>query len=139
MHRTVGMLTLAIVVGIAVGMLGRQILSAQEQSPVTRTILQQKDLMGVAGREAIMYRAEVPPGRAAGRHTHPGPELAYVMEGTLIFELDGQPPVTLKPGESVHVPAKHIHNTKNASTTAPVKILAFVVGEKGQPLATPVQ
>ena len=138
MHRTVGMLTITLVVGIAVGMLGHQILSAQ-QAPVTRTILQQKDLEGVAGREVIMYRAEVAPGGAAGRHTHPGPELAYVMEGALIFELDGQPPITLKTGESVHVPAKHIHNAKNASTTEPVKVLVFMVGEKGQPLATPVQ
>jgi len=86
-----------------------------------------------------MYRAELVPGGVAGRHTHPGPELAYVMEGTLIFEVDGQPPVTLKAGESVHVPAKQIHNAKNGSTTAPVKVMVFMVGEKGQPLATPVQ
>ena len=138
MHRTVGMLTIALVVGIAVGMVGNQVLIAQ-QAPVTRTILQQKDFEGVAGKEVIMYRAELVPGGVAGRHTHPGPELAYVMEGTLIFEVDGQPPVTLKAGESVHVPAKQIHNAKNGSTTEPVKVLVFMVGEKGQPLATPVQ
>ena len=138
MHRTVGMLTIALVVGIAVGMVGNQVLIAQ-QAPVTRTILQQKELEGVAGKEVIMYRAELVPGGVAGRHTHPGPELAYVMEGTLIFEIDGQPPVTLKAGESVHVPAKQIHNAKNGSTTEPVKVMVFMVGEKGQPLATPVQ
>jgi quercetin dioxygenase-like cupin family protein len=138
MHRTVGMLTIALVVGIAVGMVGNQLLSAQ-QAPLTRTILQQKDLEGVAGKEVIMYRVETIPGGVAGRHYHPGPELAYVLEGSLIFELDGQPPVTLKAGESVHVPAKHIHNAKNGSTTEPVKVIVFMVGEKGQPLATPVQ
>jgi quercetin dioxygenase-like cupin family protein len=138
MHRTVGMLTIALVVGIAVGIVGNQLLSAQ-QPPLTRTILQQKDLEGVAGKEVIMYRVETIPGGVAGRHYHPGPELAYVLEGSLIFELDGQPPVTLKAGESVHVPAKHIHNAKNGSTTEPVKVIVFMVGEKGQPLATPVQ
>jgi quercetin dioxygenase-like cupin family protein len=138
MHRTVGMLTIALVVGIAVGMVGNQLLSAQ-QAPLTRTILQQKDLEGVAGKEVIMYRVERIPGGVAGRHYHPGPELAYVLEGSLIFELDVQPPVTLKAGESVHVPAKHIHNAKNGSTTEPVKVIVFMVGEKGQPLATPVQ
>ena len=138
MHRTVVMLTMALVVGIAVGLLGHSVLIAQ-QTPVTRTILQQKDLEGVAGREVIMYRAEAIPGGVAGRHYHPGPELAYVLEGALIIELDGQPPVTLKAGESVHVPAKHLHNARNASTTEPVKVLVFLVGEKGQPLATPVQ
>jgi quercetin dioxygenase-like cupin family protein len=138
MHRTVVMLTIALVVGIAVGMLGNQILIAQQQ-PVTRTILQQKDLEGVAGREVIMYRAEAVPGGVAGRHYHPGPELVYVLEGALILEPDGQPPMTLKAGESAHMPAKHIHNAKNASTTEPVKVIVFLVGEKGQPLATPVQ
>src|SRR5262245_10519393 len=80
-------------------------------------ILQQKDLEETAGKEIIMYRAELVPGGVAGRHTHPGSELAYVLEGTLLFEIDGQPPVTLKAGESVHVPAKQIHNAKNGSTT----------------------
>ena len=138
MHRTVGILPIALVVGIAVAMLGHQILTAQ-QAPVTRTILQQKDLEGVAGREVIMYRTEIVPGGMSGRHYHPGPELGYGLEGALIFELDGQPPVTLKPGESVHIPANHIHNAKNASTTEPGKALLFLVGEKGQPLTTPVQ
>jgi quercetin dioxygenase-like cupin family protein len=138
MHRTVVMLTIALVVGLAVGMLGNQILIAQ-QAPVTRTILQQKDLEGSAGREVIMFRAEVVPGGVAGRHYHPGPELFYVLEGALILEPDGQPFVTLKAGESGYGPAKHIHNVKNASTTEPVKVIGFLVGEKGQPLATPVQ
>ncbi len=138
MRRTAVMLTLAVAAGIIVGMIGTHVLNAQ-QAPVTRTILQQKDLEGVAGREVIMYRAEAVPGGVAGKHFHPGPELAYVLEGSLILEPDGQPPVTLKAGESAHIPAKHIHNAKNASTTEPVKVLVFMVGEKGQPLATPVQ
>jgi quercetin dioxygenase-like cupin family protein len=121
-------------------MLGNHTLNAQQQ-PVTRTILQQKDLEGVAGEEVIMYmyRAEVAPGGAAGKHFHPGPELVYVLEGSLTTEPDGQPSVTVKAGESAHIPAEHIHNAKNASPTEPVKVMVFLVGEKGQPLATPVQ
>jgi quercetin dioxygenase-like cupin family protein len=132
------MLALTLAIGIALGVIGNQVLSAQQQ-PVTRMILQQKDLEGIAGREVIMYRAELASGGVAGRHYHPGPELLYVLEGALILEHDGQAPMTLKAGESAHVPAKHIHNAKNASTTGPVKVLVFLVGEKGQPLATPVQ
>lgn len=138
MKRIAAMLVLTLAVGIALGVIGNHLLIAQ-QAPVTRTILQQKDLEGVAGREVIMYRAELVPGGVAGRHYHPGPELVYILEGSLILEHDGQPPITLKAGESAHVPAKHIHNAKNASTTAPVKVMVFLVGEKGQPLATPVQ
>lgn len=138
MKRMAFMLALTLAVGIAVGVIGNQVLIAQ-QAPVTRTILQQKDLEGVAGREVIMYRAELVSGGVAGKHYHPGPELVYVLEGALLLEPDGHPPMTLKAGESAHMPAKHIHNAKNASTTAPVKVIVFLVGEKGQPLATPVQ
>ena len=66
--------------------------TANSDNPAT------KKLEGVAGKEVIMYRVETIPGGVAGRHYHPGPELAYVLEGSLIFELDGQPPVTLKAG-----------------------------------------
>jgi quercetin dioxygenase-like cupin family protein len=138
MKRLAGLLVVTLAVGIAVGMLATQMLSAQPQ-PVTRTILQQQDLEGAAGREVIMYRAEVAPGGAAGRHYHPGPELLYVLEGALLLEPDGHSPVTLKAGESAHVPAKHVHNAKNASASGPTKVIVFLVGEKGQPLATPVQ
>jgi quercetin dioxygenase-like cupin family protein len=61
------------------------------------------------------------------------------MQGELTLESDGHPPVTLKVGQSAHIPPKHIHNAKNASTTEQVKVMVFLVGEKGQPLATPVQ
>jgi quercetin dioxygenase-like cupin family protein len=138
MKRIAAMLVLTLAVGIALGAIGNQILIAQ-QAPVTRTILQQKDLEGTTGREVIMYRAELIPGGVVGRHYHPGPELLYVLEGALILEHDGQPPVTLKVGDTAHVPAKHIHNAKNNSSTAPTKVLVVLVGEKGQPLATPVQ
>ena len=137
MKRMALMLALILAIGIGVGMIGNRLLIAQPQ-PVTRTILQQKDLEGAAGKEVIMYVAELAPGGVAGRHYHPGPELLYILEGALVLEHDGQSPVTLKAGESAHVPAKHVHNAKNASTTEPSKVLVFLVGEKGQPLATPV-
>jgi len=138
MHRTVVLLTITLVVGISVGLLGHQVLIAQ-QAPVTRTILQQKDLEGVAGREVIMFRAELAPGAALGRHYHPGPEFFYVMEGTLTFEPEGQPPVTLKAGDSGYSPAGLIHNARNASTEAPAKLIGFWIPEKGQPLVTPAK
>jgi quercetin dioxygenase-like cupin family protein len=138
MGRMTLMLTPALAVGMAVGAIGSQALMAQP-TPVTRTILQQKDLEGAEGREVVLYRADIIPGGVVGRHFHPGPELIYVMQGELTLESDGHPPVTLKVGQSAHIPPKHIHNAKNASTTEQVKVMVFLVGEKGQPLATPVQ
>jgi quercetin dioxygenase-like cupin family protein len=123
---------------MALGAIGSQVLVAQS-TPVTRTMLQQKDLEGVEGRELLMYRADFVPGGVLGRHFHPGPELIYVLQGALILEQDGHPPVTLKVGDSAHLAHKHIHKAKNASTTEQVKVLVFLVGEKGQPIITLVQ
>jgi quercetin dioxygenase-like cupin family protein len=77
------------------------------------------------------------PGGALGRHFHPGPELIYVLEGALLLEQDGHPPVTLKAGDTVHLPSHP--QSANASTTAQAKALVFLVGEKGQPIITLVQ
>jgi quercetin dioxygenase-like cupin family protein len=129
---------MALALGATLAAMGSQLLMAQS-TPIKRTILQQKDLEGAAGKEVVMYRAEIAPGGAVGRHSHPGPELIYVLEGALLLEHDGQPPVTLKAGESTHIPPKHIHDARNANTTHPVKAVVFLVGEKGQPLATPVK
>jgi quercetin dioxygenase-like cupin family protein len=138
MKRTLFILAPTLAGGIVIGVIGSQVVTAQ-QAPVTRTILQQKDLEGAAGREVVLYRAEAVPGGVAGKHYHPGPELIYILEGTMTVEPDGHPPMTLKEGESAYIAPKHIHNAKNASPTAPLKVLVFLVGEKGQPLATPVQ
>ena len=138
MKRTVMMIAVTLVVGIAVGMVTTQALMAQ-QAPVTRTTLQQKDIEGAPGKEVIMYIADVIPGGMSGRHSHPGPEVAYVLEGSLVVEPEGKPPLTLKIGESFHNPAKGVHNAKNGSTTQPAKVLVVLIGEKGAPLSTPVK
>ena len=138
MRRTAFFVTLILAIGTAIGTIGTQILMAQSP-PVTRTMFQQKDLEGATGREVMMYRADFVPGGALGRHFHPGPELLYILEGALILETDGHPPVTLKTGDSAHLPFKHIHKARNASNTEQVKVLVFLVGEKGQPIITLVQ
>lgn len=138
MKRTMMIVAGTLVIGMALGMVTSQVLMAQ-QAPIKRTTLQQKDVEGAAGREIIMYTAEVIPGGVAGRHFHPGPEVGYVLEGSLVLEPDGQPPMTLKKGDSFHNPAKAVHNAKNGSATAPAKVLVVLVGEKGAPLSTPVK
>src|SRR5262245_31060754 len=125
-------------VGAAAGTIGDQPPMAQS-TPVTRTMLQQKNLEGTEGRELIMYRADFTPGGVLGRHFHPGPELIYVLEGALLLEQDGHPPVTLKVGDTAYLPYKHIHKAQNASPTGQTKVLVFLVGEKGQPIITLVQ
>jgi quercetin dioxygenase-like cupin family protein len=138
MHRTVIVLTLALIVGIAVGMLGNQVLNAQ-QEPIKRTVLCKTDLAGIEGKEAVVVLVEIAPGMAVGKHIHPGDELFYILEGSIILEQEGKPPVTLKAGDTGHNPAKLPHDAKNISTTAPVKAVVVYIVEKGQPLATAVK
>jgi quercetin dioxygenase-like cupin family protein len=137
MKRTIIILSLTLAVGIALGALGERFLSAQ-QEPIKRNVLLKTDLAGIEGKEGVLALAEIAPGAATGKHYHPGDELAYILEGSLILEQEGKPPVTLKAGDVIHNPAKLPHNGKNASTTAPAKVVVVYVVEKGQPLATQV-
>ncbi len=102
---------------------------------LTRVMVGRGDV-SVPGREAVVARVEVAPGAKAGRHTHPGDEISYVLEGESTLLIDGQPPRTVKAGESFIIPAGVIHDAHNTSN-APVKLIGVYVVEKGKPLATP--
>ena len=75
MRRPTLILGLTLAVGIAFGAFGQRFLSAQ-QSSIKRTELMKTAIAGMEGKEAVMYIAELPPGAAAGKHTHPGEEFA---------------------------------------------------------------
>jgi quercetin dioxygenase-like cupin family protein len=100
-------------------------------------MLQDQNL-SVQGRHAVQAIAEFAPGAAAGKHTHPGEELGYVLEGTLLLEIDGEAPRTLKAGESFFVPAGKPHDGKNVGS-GPARVLATYVVETGKPVGSPVK
>jgi quercetin dioxygenase-like cupin family protein len=111
-------------------------IAAAQQPAFKRTEVQRGDL-SAAGREVVQAIAEIPVGAASGRHTHPGEEIAYVLEGTLTVEIDGKPPTTYKTGQGFLIPAGQIHNAKGAGSGT-ARVLATYVIEKGKPVATPV-
>lgn len=106
-----------------------------QASGLSRTMVGKADV-SVPGREAVVAKVEVAPGARAGRHTHPGDEISYISEGEVDLLIDGQPPRSLKAGESFVVPAGVIHDAHNASNGT-VKLIGVYVVEKGKPLATP--
>jgi quercetin dioxygenase-like cupin family protein len=107
--------------------------AAQAQLPGTkRTDLQQHDL-SVPGREVVQARVDIAPGAVAPRHSHPGEEIVYVIEGLLEYQLDGKPPVTLKVGEVLFIPARTIHAVKNVGSGNAAELGTYIV-EKGKPL-----
>jgi quercetin dioxygenase-like cupin family protein len=106
-----------------------------QASGLTRTLVGRADV-SVPGREAVVARVEVAPGARAGRHTHPGDEISYVLEGESELLVDGQPPRIVKAGESFVIPAGVVHDAHNAGSV-PVKLVGVYVVEKGKPLASP--
>jgi quercetin dioxygenase-like cupin family protein len=109
-------------------------LSAQAPRPPgsTRTDLQRHDL-SIPGWEVLQARVDFAPGASFPAHRHPGEEVIYVLSGTLEYELEGQPPVTLEAGDVLFVPTGVFHSAKNLGTT-PGSELATYVLEKGKPL-----
>ena len=101
-----------------------------------RTVLQQGDL-SVPGREAVTAVAEFQPGASPGRHTHPGEEIGYVLEGKVVLEQEGKPAATLNAGQTFLIPAGTIHNATNTGSGT-ARILATYIVEKGKPLTTPI-
>lgn len=109
---------------------------AQQAGP-RRVDLQRHDL-SVPGREVIQAIVELDPGMKSSRHRHPGEEIVYVLEGApLEYELEGKPPVTLKPGGVLFIPAGAVHSAKNVGNRKGAELATYIV-EKGKPLLTEV-
>ena len=108
-----------------------------QQAGVTRTDLQRHDL-SAPGREAIQVRVDLAPGVAFGKHTHPGEEIIYVLEGQLEYQVGDQPPVTLKAGDVLFIPAETPHSARNPGSVTGSELATYIV-EKGKPLLTLVK
>ena len=134
MKRTVVLISVALIIGMAIGVIGTQVLAGKEEL-AKGTILQRVELAGAKGKEAVLVLRELPPGKESGKHSQSGNEIAYILEGSVAFEMQGKPPVTLKAGDSFQTGPRQVHNVKNASTTAPGKSLVFYVVEKGKALS----
>jgi quercetin dioxygenase-like cupin family protein len=123
----------ALVAGAVLAPLGAQ----AQQSGVTRTDLQRHDL-SAPGREAIQVRVDLAPGVAFGKHTHPGEEIIYVLEGALEYQIEDKPPVTLKAGDVLFIPAGTVHSARNPGSVTGSELATYIV-EKGKPLLTLVK
>ena len=108
-----------------------------QQTGVTRTDLQRHDL-STPGREAIQVRVDLAPGVAFGKHTHPGEEVIYVLDGTLEYQIEDKPPVTLKAGDVLFIPAGTVHSARNPGAVTGSELATYIV-EKGKPLLTLVK
>src|ERR1044071_7470916 len=125
----------ALVLGAALCILVGRIALAQ-QPGVSRNILLRPDEPGSTTHEAVMAVVELAPGASSGKHRHPGIEIGYVLDGSVVLEHEGHPAATLKAGESFRNDGPH--NARNPGDR-PAKILAVYLVEKGKPLAEAVK
>ena len=115
---------------------------ASSQAPprpagTTRTDLQRRDL-SIPGWETLQARVDFAPGASFPMHKHPGEEIIYVLEGTLVYEIDGRPPIALKAGDVLFIPYGAIHSATNIGSGRGAELATYVV-EKGKPLITPAR
>ena len=123
------------IIAVAVLMVGSALalhVAWAQQAAFKRTDLQRHDL-SAPGREVVQVRVDIAPGATFPKHTHPGEEIIYVLEGSLEYQVEGKPPVTLKAGDVFFVPAETIHAAKNVGSGIGSELATYIV-EKGKPL-----
>ena len=121
----------SIIIVLLAGLILRDPVEAQ-QPGVKRTDLQRYDL-SAPGREVVQVRVDIAPGVLFPKHSHPGEEIIYVLEGLLEYQVDGKPPVTLKGGDVLFIPAGAVHSAKNVGRGNGAEVATYIV-EKGKPL-----
>jgi quercetin dioxygenase-like cupin family protein len=111
---------------------------AAQDAKVTPLIT--KDLTGIAGKEVRMLTVEYAPGASSAAHRHNAYTFVYVLEGSVVMQVNGGDEVTLGPGQTFYESPEDIHTvSRNASSTKPAKFLVFFVKEKGAPASVPVK
>jgi quercetin dioxygenase-like cupin family protein len=122
--------TLAVTALFAVVVVAQPLATA----PIKRTPLQTVDVIG-SPYHTVTGLAEIAPNVNIGRHTHPGYETGYLLEGDLTLLVEGKLPLALKPGDSYQIPLNAVHDARSGDKGA--KVLAVYIVERGKPLAVP--
>ena len=106
----------------------------------TVSVLINQRLADMAGKEGTVMIVDYAPGAASGPHVHPGSVFAYVLEGTVVSQLDGDKPMTYTKGQSWYESPKKPHVvSKNASKTEPARLLVFLLSQEGESLVMPMK
>ena len=105
----------------------------------TVAVLMKQRLADVTGKEATVITVDYAPGAASEIHVHPGSVFAYVLEGAIVSQLEGDEPMTYTKGQSWYESPKKPHIvSKNASKTEPAKLLVFLLSQEGESIKVPM-
>jgi quercetin dioxygenase-like cupin family protein len=101
--------------------------------------LMSKDLAGFPGKEGLMITVVYPPGASDPIHRHNAHAFVYVLEGSVVMQLNSGKEITLTPGQTFYEGPQDVHTIgRNASSTRPAKFIVFLVKDKGAPVLVPV-
>jgi quercetin dioxygenase-like cupin family protein len=109
-----------------------------QRAGITAETLYAFDDASMPSKEFRVLRTTYAPGGLNPKHYHPSHVVFYVLEGAGVWQEDGKEPVTLKPGETLHVRPGMIHSHRNASSSEKLVFLEFVIVEKGQRSTVPM-
>lgn len=114
-------------------------LSAADAPASVVTRLFQRDHPEQKDKEVIVVRIELAPGASSPAHSHPGMVTGYVETGTLEFQIEGGPLLTLKKGDTFFEPpgSKHLVS-RNPHATEKTVAIAFIINPKGGPVSAPL-
>jgi quercetin dioxygenase-like cupin family protein len=129
-----------IVVATAIGfyMIHSVSLMAQSKPGIAHTALLRTELANSGGKEVVVWDTEYEPGAINPRHLHRSAITFYVVSGSGVWLEDGKPPITLRAGDSLLVPAGTIHSHWNTSATERLRFLEFIAADKGKEQAIPL-
>ena len=129
-YRFVSSLLLSVVTLVSVS-------SGAQDTKVTPLLT--KDLAGLVGKEATMLTVEYAPGATSTKHRHNANTFVYVLEGSIVMQVEGGKAITLVPGQTFYESPDDIHVvSRNASDSKPAKFLVFFVKDKGASSLVPV-
>jgi quercetin dioxygenase-like cupin family protein len=122
--------------GFLLALLGCAMANAADPPVVTPLML--KELIDIPGKEALVITVAFPPGGEDPVHRHPGHAFVYVLEGSIVMQMEGEAPVTLHPGQVFYERPNHVHAVgRNASRTQPAKFLVVLIKDKGADAVLP--
>ena len=113
--------------------------SPHAPKPANVTTLLNRALPDVDGKEVTMLTVEYAPGAESPPHRHDAHTFVYVLEGSIVMQVDGSKEALLHPGDTFYESPSDVHRvSRNASATQPAKFLVFFVKDAGASTTTPV-
>jgi quercetin dioxygenase-like cupin family protein len=102
--------------------------------------LMSKPLPDIPGKEGLVLRVTYPPGGADEIHRHDAYAFVYVLEGSVVMQVRGAQPLTLKAGETFYEGPNDVHLvSRNASDSEPASFVVFLLKKQGAPVSLPAK